>query len=379
MTKVPSILLIDDEASESLLPDDCVALLLTPGDGHFSAKLPAMLKAADLVLLDQNLALPSELSLTATDGASLVGHLRSWARNSGVKLPPLVIYTSEYEAFANELPKVGPAVPLGGSFVGQQARLAPALDVEWLIPKEDEHAHRDIRAIAIAFLDLQQAAGNDKVSLAELNRYLKVPTECAWSEIAFENIARAQPPLGEPATSTVEGVRGATPVLRWLLQRIIPYSGLLLSDLYASWALGIQSESLDRLLEDKSGSEWVKAVNESIYNGPASHLSSRRWWAAGIDYAAWSLRQECDKEGSLGRALEKLTVDKVEALGETELVVVVDLDFKESGLARLDDAMQIRPPGWPSEANEPWMTRELLAKEPLAQTMLESADRASFK
>ncbi|MGO8502059.1 hypothetical protein AB9F35_11230 [Rhizobium leguminosarum] len=378
MTELPKILLIDDEASEALLPEDCKALLLTPNDPHFNAKLPVMLETADLVLLDQNLALPSELSLTATDGASLVGHLRSWARNKSVKLPPLVIYTSEDEAFANELPKVGPAVPLAGSFVGQEARLAPALDVEWLILKGAENAYRDIRSIAMAFLDLRVAAENDKVSLGELNRYLRMP-ETAWSDIAIEHIMRARPPLSEPVTGGVEGARGTTPILRWLLQRIIPYSGLLLSDSYAAWALGIQLESLSALLEDESGSEWVNAVKQSTYEGPAFELSSRRWWAAGIDYAAWNLRQECDKAGSLEEALKKLTAGKVQALESDEFVVVVDLDFKEQGLALLEDAMQIHPPGWPSEANEPWMLQELLAKEPLAQTMLDSADRASFK
>lgn len=379
MIKVPTILLIDDEASAELLPEDCTALLLRPNDEQFSVRLAGALESADLVVLDQNLDLPSELSLKATDGASLVGHLRSWARKAGAKLPPLVIYTSEYEAFANELPKVGPAVPLGGSFVGHEPRLAPALDVEWLIPKAGDRSLKHIQAIANAFLYLQQAAENDRVSLAELERFLNVPREHAWSEIAIDHIARARPPLGEPGSGSLEGARGVTPVLRWLLQRILPYSGLLLSDLYASWTLGIRLESLDRLLEDQSDIAWVKALKGSVYSGPASELTSRRWWAAGIDYAAWSLRQECDRLGGLDRALNGLATDDVYALGGTEQVVVVDLDFKEIGLVDLDSAMQIHPPGWPSEANEPWMMSELLAREPLAQTMLDSADRASFQ
>ncbi|MGZ2382847.1 hypothetical protein [Rhizobium brockwellii] len=379
MTPEPSILLIDDEASEALLPDNCKAMLLTPGDDRFSAKLPALLDEADLVLLDQNLALSNELSLTATDGASFVGHLRSWARSSSLKLPPLVIYTSEYEAFANELPEVGPAVPLGGSFIGQQARLAPALDVEWLVPKDSKDAHADILAIAMAFVDLQEVAGNEKLSLAELERYLKVPTESAWSEIAAERVARARPPIGEPTTGSLEGTRGTTPILRWLLQRIIPYSGLLLSDLYASWTLGLEVESLDRLLLEESDSEWIKAIKESVYTGPASGLSARRWWAAGIDYAAWALRQECDKSGSLKATLAQLKAGGVYPLPVADQVVVVDLDFNEIGLEELDNAMQVHPPGWPAEANEPWMSCKLLEKEPLARTMLEPADRASFR
>ena len=124
MTDNPRILLINDEASPALLPSDSEPLLLRPDEPDFGLKFEAFLGRADLILIDHVLELPAELSLTASDGASLVGVFRSWARQQTARLPPLAIYTSHYEAFAKELPAVGPPVPIGGSFIGREARLA---------------------------------------------------------------------------------------------------------------------------------------------------------------------------------------------------------------------------------------------------------------
>lgn len=115
--------------------------MISPEDGDLSEKLLARLNDASLILLDQKFNTKSApLSLTAPDGASFVSHLRSWSRSTGKFLPPIVLFTNENEAFAREIPAIGAALPLNGSFVGREHLLAPALDVEWIQHKAEECA-----------------------------------------------------------------------------------------------------------------------------------------------------------------------------------------------------------------------------------------------
>lgn len=378
MTNAPKVLLIDDdEASIALLPSGSDSRILHPNDGGFGTHLEQELQTADLVLLDHNLALSGELSLMASDGASFVGHLRSWARKRRVTLPPLVIFTSEYDAFSQEVPSVGPAVPLGGSFEGHEARLAPTLDVEWLIAKDPVNSGQQISALARACIALRKIAENDRASLSEIQRFLAPPAEAPWETIAAEHITRARAPVGEPESTHHDGTRGVTPVLRWLLHRALPYPGLFISDLHAAWTLGIEPASLPKIVERAANSNWTRELAGCIYTGPASELFSRRWWAAGVDFAAWQLRQESESMQSSPRAaLTKLAGPDLDPAEGSEKVVVVDTDFNEQGFAPIEEAMQLHPPGWPAAAAEPWMRRDMILAEPLMQSMLDPTDRA---
>lgn len=53
---------------------------------------------------------------------------------------------------------------------------------------------------------------------------------------------------------------------------------------------------------------------------------------------------------------------------------MVNADLEEVGLTALENAIQIRPPGWPSQAVDPWMLREEVAKDPVAKTMVEPTE-----
>lgn len=375
MTGKPRVLLVDDEPSSALLPDTVESVLLDPESEQFGAELATELSNVDLVLLDHNLHLPQELSIQARDGASFVGLLRSWARGSEPPLPPVAIYTSEYEAFADEIPAVGPAVPLGGGFIGREARVAPTLDVEWLIAKGRDDSLAHIEALAHACLSLRTIMGNDKASLAEIERFVGPPKEVDWAEIASAQLLNARPPISEPGGQS-HGARGATPVLRWLLQRALPYPGLFISDLYAAWALGIDPGSL-AALEKNMERDWVRDLFAARYSGPGERLFPRKWWAAGIDLVAWRLRNRAHDLDSLQIALDELGGPGLVLLEDTDQVVVLDIDLEEVGLARLDEAAQIHPPGWPAEAVEPWMRLDVIASEPLAQAMIDSSDSGS--
>ncbi|UCI07215.1 hypothetical protein [Mesorhizobium sp. B1-1-8] len=369
MTK-PHVLLIDDAPQSATLPDSIQAIPLDPEDANFGPDLEAALVYADLILLDQNLHREQVLGLGALDGASFVGNLRSWARAKELTLPPVVIYTSEYEAFADEIPTLGPAVPLEGSFIGKEARIASALDVEWLIPKDENYSVGHIASLARDCLLLRADAADARMNLQEISDFLAVPRDQAWSEIAVGQIAKWRPPINE-AGNAPAGSRGVTPVLRWLLHQVLPCPGLLLSDLYAAWSLGIEPKSFSALYQSANTRDWVQALRATCYGGAAKDLVNRRWWAAGIDFIGWRLRERGYELGSFQHALDELAGPGLMPLAAAESVVVVNVDLEEAGIAALEDAVQIYPPGWPTEAVDPWMRRDEVKADPVAQTMID--------
>jgi hypothetical protein len=132
----PIVLSIDDAEDEvsPLIPADEFDLrVVDPRDDQLAQKLAEMLPTSSLILLDQKFNLDIDpLSLKASDGSSFVSHLRSWSRLNKKCLAPIVLFTNDGLVFENEIPAVGAAVPLRGSFLGKESRIAPALDVEWI-------------------------------------------------------------------------------------------------------------------------------------------------------------------------------------------------------------------------------------------------------
>lgn len=373
---VPSILLIDDEPLVAELYKGAHVRPLSPADANFGSDLAKAIQEADLILLDHNLNLNQTLGLAASDGASLVGHLRSWARANDVPLPPIAIYTSADDAFSDETPVIGPAVPLDGSFVGRQARLAPALDVEWLISKVAEGAAENAIALAQDSLKLRQMAGDGRMSLMETVGYLGLPASPPWSEIALAGIARWRPPISEAGAARLSA-RGTTATLRWLLHQVLPCPGLLIPSQYAAWSLGIE---LDGFEAAKDGaSDFSKMLQETRYVGPGHTLFPQRWWAAGIDFIGWQLRDRSYKLGGFQQALDEMAGTGLQPLAPSEQVVVLNSDLEEEGLAPIVEAVEIHPPGWPAEALRPWMRRDEVVNDAAARSMTDPADIMNFQ
>lgn len=132
-----------------------------------------------------------------------------------------------------------------------------------------------------------------------------MPSDVAWSEISAVQLAQWRPPISE-AGDTPVGSRGPTSVLRWLLHRVLPCPGLLLSDLYAAWSIGIEPAGFAELCDAPNHREWVQALHAARYDGAAKDLTSRRWWAAGIDFLSWQLRERADALGDVQAALDEL-------------------------------------------------------------------------
>jgi hypothetical protein len=380
MSKKPLILAIDDDEAEvrPRIPDSYELEVINPTEDDFSQRIIASVEKASLILLDQKFwEHEPPLSMTAPDGASFVSHLRSWSRLEGKKLAPIVLFTNLEDAFKNEIPSVGAALPIGGTFRGREHRLAPTLDVEWIQFKEEDCAKDRLLSLGDAYQAVHRVAGQDGASLKDIVELLDLPKNLIWSDRAEEELQNARPPISEGESGEAELARGASQVVRWLCHKALPYPGVFLPDLYAAWALGL---SLDGFLElvkaDPPASSWVKELHAARYKGPLFDFFGRRWWRAGIDQLVWQMEEQIGKCGSRKEAL-KILAPNVD-VGQIQLpsshVVVWDEDFELYDIVPVGDAIQLHPPGWPAEALEPWMLTDDVRGDSILRAMSDPAD-----
>jgi hypothetical protein len=375
------VLAIDDEeAGVPQLPDRFRLEVIDPkerDDVEFSKQLSAHVEAASLILIDHRFGeeTPS-LSMRAQDGASFVAHLRSWARTTGTKLAPLVMFTNKDDAFANEVPAVGASVPLGGSFIGREHRLAPTLDVEWIAFKNANGIADRISELASSYDQVRKASGPNGASLADIETLLRIPSDSVWAERAKEELQSARPPVNEKDPSSPEMIRGSAQLIRWLCHRALPYPGMLMSDLFAAWSLGFTVEGFRAVADVEPQSIWQQALHQCQYQGPLSNFLGRRWWRAGIGQVVWQLEEMCatrpSREAALAESAPGVEVGPIVPIS-THAVAWTE-DFREDSIQPIEKLVQLHPPGWPAEAMEPWMLKSEVKEDRTLTAMCDPSD-----
>ena len=366
------VLVIDDEWEPSLA--GLTVEVARPGDDDFTTKLE-LAEGYNTLLVDQNLELDVTLSMKAFDGASLIGHFRSWSRNRGTGLPPLVITTSDAEAFKLEVPAVGPSIPVDGSFVGREHRLAPSLDVEWLLDKSDPRLSEKVASLASAWFELLRAHGH----LEELPILLGLPVrgdgdDPHWSRLAHTTVSEATIQFGLPGVDSHIATQNT---VRWLLHRTLAFPGILVSDAHAAWALGVTRDSLECFPSTSRPGLLV----ECAYSGLLSELFSRRWWLAGLDFLNWEIDRRMDDDGAGRDARQRYLDDLLPGSGlinhqTVGTVIAWTADLLEGDLVDTEQAVQLRPPGWPADALPPWAARTEVARDEVLRSMVAGTERA---
>ena len=153
----------------------------------------------------------------------------------------------------------------------------------------------------------------------------------------------------------------------------LPYPGLLFSDLYAAWALGMSQEDFHKITEMNPDTQWAADLSDTQYTGPLYQFMGRRWWKSGIDYLVWKLDQETVRQGDRQKAWQILVpgVQIEEIYSASTHVVSWTPELREGKISEIDECAQLRPPGWPAEALEPWILRSDLDNDSILQAMAE--------
>ncbi|MDB4983077.1 MAG: uncharacterized protein JWM82_3829 [Myxococcales bacterium] len=369
---------IDDKMKETeartFVPQPHELAVSTHHDDDFSDRLK---ESWDLILVDENLGEEPGSTPTVFDGSSLVGWFRAEARRSGRQLPCVAIFTTQPDLFEKEVPAVGPAQPLGGSFVDREAYIAPVLDVEWLFAKDGADKAKivkQIAALAHAHEAARTALGSNGASFDEFVSFLGLPGDATWRQAALSSLERARLPISEAATGG-DTFRGPVSAVRWLLQDTLPFPGAFLSDTHVAARLGVTVASLDRLVSNPA-EQWSQDLKRCVYEGPAAALFGRRWWAAGVADASLSVRIAVRAGENAQSAIKTLSgVENVAMLGDKDPVAVVDRKLLDAGIAGAASCVQLRPRGWPPQSEEPWMRIADAASAPWFRHMVDPSDQ----
>lgn len=288
-------------------------------------------RTAELVVLDEFLDDWSRPAGPATtipeDGLAVGAVLRSQKPSLSI-----AILTGDIERLADGVP-----VSFG------EHHVASLRDVEWVFSKTDDQSMTRIASVAGAVASLPSRLTSDAVV-----EWLSVPQQ-TWRDEAIEHITRCRPPLAPRQTTS-----GTRPLLRWFLQRILPYPTFLLTDRRAALALGTGIEAIGAI-------SAMPAAAQSVYDGPLASFLGRRWWRAGIEH----LLEDEETVAGLAGLGDRASVGFVIPLGD---------DLEELEPAPVSDCVRIYPDGWPAFADQAWALEQDVFPGSLHQAMLGIAD-----
>jgi hypothetical protein len=253
--------------------------------------------------------------------------------------------------------------------------IARTYNVEWAFlkstpDKSPAELFPKIRILADAVAVLPDKwPENDTEKAREIARkLLAVPDNERWSDQAWEDAEAAQPPLDE-LTLRIHGIL----FLRWILTRVIYYPCFLLDRYWVAARLGATPQSVDAALSGRLG----EFLSKSQYVGILDNFAGRRWWRAGLEASLWDLVD--GKPVGRDELLDALREKHGVVLDPTPCaypVVCLDENYKPlNHLFDPKDCVRLQLDDWPSHADTPRTTRELLADNPRFQGLVVHTDR----
>lgn len=326
-----SVLFIDDDSTFAA----GAAADLTASGFSATAKHPSDVSAQDvtdagLVVLDEYLdewTRPGTPATTApADGLAVGSVLRSQKPSLCV-----VILTGALERLADGVP---------ASF--GEHHIAALRDVEWVFSKQDPLYKDRIVMVAAAVEGLPDSLVPDV-----LTTWLRL-SETTWRADAVEHVTRCRPPMAPR-----QGSSSSRQLLRWLLQRALPYPTFLLTDGRAAMALDVTAPEFATLSEEP-------ALSMCRYEGPLATFLGRRWWRAGIDHLI--------EDGAFP------AVEDQRQVSDTMLVMPLGDSLEELVPTPVEDCVRIYPDGWPAFADQAWALRADVFPGSLQHDMLGLTD-----
>lgn len=318
-----AVLFVDDDRA---FAEAAAANLRERGYGsmgiHPSGVESPQVSAAELVVLDEyleNWERPVGPATTSPeDGLAVGAVLRSQKPSLSVAI------------LTGDITRLADGVPISFG----EHHIAALRDVEWVFSKTDPRSIERIATLADAISTLPESLTSE-----QLVAWLDVPSE-PWRDDAVEHITRCRPPLAPRQTGT-----GTRQLLRWLLQRALPYPTFLLTDRRAALAMGVDLQTLYEMAGDESN-------RNCVYHGPLSGFLDRRWWRAGVEHLAEAI----DGEPTRG------------------LVMPLGDELEELDPAPISECVRIYPDGWPAFADQAWALRDDVFPGSLHEAMLGVAD-----
>ena len=352
MNKSPHILIVDDNPDSAGSP---IKAALAPHDAVITAQHPRDIEKNDLTdcavlvvdhYLDNWIELDSQRpAMRPSNGFALAAVLRSQIPTA-TPGPAVTILTGQMAQLAGVLP-----------LKAAEHLLAWQHDVEWVFSKGTTVAPRLLAlAQAVEALRSTWATPFDVDHLGE--KWLNLPGE-PWVGVAFDHIAQTRPPMHSLGARTT----GAS-ILRWFLQRILPYPTFLTDIFWIAARLGVTVSWLEA--EIRQGHGLHERLASSRYLGPLADFMGSRWWRAGLANMMAELTDGSpfDRQ-ALQASIRGLSATEPEFLSEDRPVLAVDPETMEpTRFVEATAAVQIIPDGWPVFADAAWVSTEDISTDP---------------
>ena len=352
MNTSPHILIVDDEPDPA---GSAIRAALAPQDAVITARHPQDITDDDLsgcavLVVDHYLDHWGELdsqrpAMRPRDGFALAAVLRSQIRTDRPG-PAVTILTGQMSDLAGELP-----------LKAAEHLLAWQHDVEWVFAKGTAVAPR-----LLALAEAVEALRRTWITPFEVDhlstKWLNLPDE-PWSGVALDHITQTRPPIHSLGTRTA----GAS-ILRWFLQRILPYPTFLTDVFWIASRLGVTVTWLKAELRLRR--ELHKSLASCAYSGSLADFMGLRWWRAGLANMMVELTHGSpfDRQ-ALQAGIRELSSSEPAFLSEDRPVLAVDPNTMEpTRLVEATAAVQIVPDGWPVFADAAWISIEDLSADP---------------
>jgi hypothetical protein len=363
MTRLPTILIIDDEDNQpfadQLKEAGLHALPLSPEDVSLKD-----VKDADLVLIDFKLDRWPErqaapFTLQPRDGLALATLLRRQIHEESRSSPTaFAIRTGQMDGLASPLPPDSRAQVL--------SRIN---NLEWIFDKQTTTVEQ-VKELAEAVCRLPQNWPADSADAAQSQvcdlLAIRPESDCD----ALDDVLNCFPPLH----SMSQWSHGLA-FLRWFLHRVLPYPCFLFDKHYLAARLRIPLASLDQILESSAS-----PFTDAKYEGIAHTFLGPRWWSSQVERRIWEGTDGDTLNGpKIAKWLEEATGSPVIApTSAPDDYPVVCLDEKHHELLEMhpiSECVRILPDDWPPFADQAWTTVDLAKQHPSLASIVKASDR----
>lgn len=248
--------------------------------------------------------------------------------------------------------------------------LARQASLEWVFQKETDAALLAALAgqVEVLALGMQVIQGHSNDAPLELRSVVLAPDQQAlWTDDLESDVRRSLAPVNDLQQLT-HGLAFA----RWILQRVLPYPGVLLDQNYLAAKLGVTPASLNLWLAQAG------PLDPMLYRGVFAGFSGRRWWRSAIDDWLWTITDgQSLKTSSVRSALAAVSEDKLQfddALSDP--VVCVGAEFESTPvLQSIEKCVPIVPDDWPSFSAKAFASIEHVRETPYLRRLVSADDQ----
>lgn len=368
--QTPTILIIDDYVDEhSSLKlyleqaNKAEVKILHPQDVELDDLLTAQLTLIDYYLdkWPERDGLEA-FSCKPADGLALASILRRHIHNREQASPTaFALYTGKIEDVAHPFPPDY-----------RQHVLAGINNLEWVFQKAKSDAKEIVAdqivelAVAVSVLPSSWPSGSNQQPMRQLADLLGVQFDEEANELLLEDVASCLPPIHE-LSQWSHGLA----VLRWLLQRILPFPCFL----WDTYRMAARFRMDHGVLRDalEVGNPLQEQLGGCAYKGVLANFLGPRWWRSKVESFLWELTEGNSSDvQTVQAAITKAAGDNLPASQPPDHpIVCVNTHYQPlETFYRMEEAVRIRPDDWPAYADQAWTTIELAKSEPKLRALV---------